>query len=45
MEPPRAAGARVEPEDAAFLLLHVLVGVAEHHRVHTGQVRRDLLVL
>ena len=43
MEPPRAAGARVEPEDTVFLFLHVLVGVAEHHRVHTGQVRRDLL--
>ena len=43
MEPPGAAGAGIEPEDAVPLLLHIPVGVAEHHHVHTGKLRRDLL--
>ena len=43
MEPPGAAGAGVQPENAVLLLQQILVGVAEHHRVDPGQVRRDLL--
>ena len=42
MEPPGTAGAGIEPETAAPLLLQILVGVAEHHHVHPGQVCRDL---
>ena len=43
MKPPGTAGAGVQPENAVLLLQQILVGVAEHHRVDPGQVRRDLL--
>ena len=43
MEPAGAAGAGIEPEEAVLFLLHILVGVAKHHRIHLAGARRELL--
>lgn len=43
MESPRPAAAGVEPQQVAAPFLAVFVGVAEHHHVRPGQVRRHVL--
>ena len=43
VQAPGAAGAGIEPQYAPFFLLHIFVGVAEYHHIHSGEVRRNLI--